>query len=97
MNDLSLCGSTTCRWESVEPKLLVVTGAEQTPMEICNGSVRERPDLRTTNEEADAIIIHQVIYLDNSGTTSICVISDDTYVFVYLLNYYNMMHVDDWY
>ena len=70
--------------------LLVVTGAEPTPMEICDGSIRERPDLRTTHEEADVIIIQQVVHLANSGKLSIRVIADDTDVYVLLLHYYKM-------
>lgn len=68
-------------------KVLVVTGAEPTPMEICNGSVQERPGLRTTHEEADVIIVQQVVHLANTSKSSIRVIADDTDVFVLLLHF----------
>ncbi len=69
---------------------LVVTGTEPTPVEICDGSIKERPDIRTTHEEADVIIIQQVVHLAKSGKNSIRVVADDTDVFVLLLYYYNM-------
>ena len=54
-------------------------------------------------EEANVIIVQQVIHLDIFSENSIRVIADDTDVFVMLLHYYNMKHltymqyVDDWY
>ena len=53
----------------------MVTGAAQTHMEICHGSVREKPDFRTTHEEADVIIVLQVIYLANPGKKRIHVMT----------------------
>lgn len=58
--------------------LLVVTGAKPTPMEICDGGMRDRPDLSTTHEEADVIIIQQFVHLANSGKKSIRMIANDT-------------------
>ena len=55
--------------------------------------MREIPDFRTTNEEADVIIIQQVIHLANSDKTSIRVIADDKDVFAILLRFYNMKHL----
>ena len=40
------------------------------------------------HEEADVIILHQVVYLVSLGCCSIKVISDDTDVFVLLVHYY---------
>ena len=70
-------------------RLLVITGAEPIPVEICNGSIQERPDLRTTHEEADVIIIQQVVYLASAGKSNIHVLADDTDVFVLLLHHYH--------
>jgi len=74
-------------------RLLVVTGPEPTPKEICDGDMREQSDLRTTHEEAYMIIIQQVLHLANSGKLSICVVADDTDVFVMLLYYYKVRQV----
>ncbi len=71
-------------------RLLVVTGSEPTPIEISDGIIRERPDLRTTHEEADVIITQQVVHLANAGENSIRVLSDDTDVFVLLLHFYHI-------
>lgn len=40
----------------------------------------ERPDLGITQEEADLIIIHQVVPLAETGKKTIIVITDDTCV-----------------
>ena len=74
--------------------VLVVTGAEHTPVEICNSNVQERPDLRTTHEEADVIIVQQVVHLAETGKTSIRVIADDTDIFVLLLHFYQEKHLN---
>ena len=39
---------------------LVVTGPDPLPFEILRGIVSSRPDLKTNQEEADTILIHQV-------------------------------------
>ena len=53
-------------------------------MEICDGSVLERPDLPTTHEEADVKNLQQVIHLTNSDKNNIPVL---------LLHYYNKKHL----
>ena len=69
-------------------KQLVLTGSDPTPVEICNAGVTDLPHLRTTHEEADVVIIQQVVYLARSGKNSIRVIADDTDIFVLLIHYY---------
>ncbi len=69
-------------------KALVVTGSEPTPMQVIDGQVMERQDLRTTHEEADVIIAQQVVHLAETGHNSIRVLADDTDVFVLLLHFY---------
>ena len=49
----------------------------------------EREDMRTTQDEADTIIMHQMVKVAGSGCGSIKVISDDTDVFVFMLYFYN--------
>ena len=62
---------------------LVVTGSEPVPVEINKGLVIRRCDLKTVQEEADVIMIQQMIAiseeLDGAGIRVMC---DDTDVFV---------------
>lgn len=67
---------------------LVVTGSLPTPMQVSDGQVQERQDLRTTHEEADVIIAQQVVHLAETGHSNIRVLADDTDVFVLLLHFY---------
>lgn len=67
---------------------LLVTGVEPTPIEICNGDMAERPDLHTTHEEADVIIIQKVVHMAETRNKAIRVIADDTDVFVLLTHIY---------
>ena len=67
---------------------LVVTSENPIPNEIVNGRKFLRDDLRTTHEEADVIIVQQIVNLSQHGCRSIKVICDDTDVFV-LLMYFN--------
>ena len=68
---------------------LLLTGAEPTPIHIFNGHVSKRPDLLTTHEEADIIIIQQVVHLAESSFSSILVFADDTDEFALLFHYYS--------
>ena len=67
---------------------LVVTGKDPVPFEIKNGTLAQRDDYRTTHEEADVIIVQQVVKLANAGASSLNVICDDTDVFVLLVHFY---------
>ena len=71
---------------------LVVTGPDPVPVEISYGISIHRTDLRNTQEEADVIIIHQLLCILDStgeGNDSVNVISDDTDVFVLLVHFYH--------
>ena len=70
---------------------LVVTGADEYPVEVLNTFARRREDLRTTQEEADIIIVQQVFAAVNDGSDTVTVICDDTDVFV-LLTYFVHKH-----
>lgn len=67
---------------------LIVTGPDPVPIEVSYTGIRERNDLRTLHEEADTIIVSQMLSLVNEGFTSIQVICADTDVFVLLLHYF---------
>ena len=69
---------------------LIVIGVDAAPFEISNGCVViRRVDLSTNHEEADNIIVQQVMLsAQNSGESDITVISDDTDIFILLLYYH---------
>ena len=65
------------------PFPLILTGSENTPVEVNRGLIIERNDLPTTNEEADVIIVQQAYHsLTEAAVRSIQVICDDTDVFI---------------
>ena len=68
---------------------LVVTGEDTCPIEVQNEEKKIRYDLETYQEEADIIIVQQVLKCVGEAQ-SISVISDDTDVFVLLLHHYQM-------
>ncbi|KAG1683171.1 Glutamate receptor U1 [Nymphon striatum] len=74
---------------------LVVTGADPVPIEISEGGVViSRADLSTSHEEADNVIIQQVLSCAAENAESkITVVADDTDVFVLLLHYHHMANL----
>ncbi|KAG1677170.1 hypothetical protein GQR58_013974 [Nymphon striatum] len=74
---------------------LVVTGADPVPIEISEGGVViSRADLSTSHEEADNVIIQQVLSCAAENAESkITVVADDTDVFVLLLHYPHMSNL----
>lgn len=68
---------------------LVITGNNDIPIEISNGGVLiNRRDLTCSHEEADCIIVQQVITTAKDLNVGVSVIADDTDVFVLLLHHY---------
>ena len=55
------------------------------PVEISSEEMNTRHDLETQHEEANNIIVQQVL---KCGAKAVSVISDDTDVFILLLHYY---------
>ena len=68
---------------------MVITGKEPVPIEITNGIEHQRHDIKTTHEEADVIIVQQVVHLASARVTNIRVICDDTDVFLLLVHFYH--------
>ena len=69
---------------------LFVTGQNGDPFEFTDGLCIQRADMRTTHEEADIIMIQQLLWITNGNEAcNIKVIADDTDVFMLLLYYYN--------
>ena len=67
---------------------LIVTGLDPIPFEVCCGNVRDKLDLKNLQEEADTIIVAQMLSMVNEGYRQIQVICEDTDVFVILLHHY---------
>lgn len=68
---------------------LVITGEDETPVEINPGGiVIQRRDMSTTHEEADNIIVQQAIKLAADEQKTVRVLADDTDVFILLLHHY---------
>ena len=69
---------------------LVVTGSDQTPVEVRPGVTVANGDMKTSHEEADTIIPQQVVAIANQGAKCVSDICDDTDVFLLLLHFYNV-------
>ena len=67
---------------------LVVTGETESPIDIHKSVTIKRVDLKTTLEEADHILAHQMVATAQENQKGVSVVSDDTDVFVLLLHYY---------
>ena len=74
---------------------LVVTGEDPVPIEISGcGVVISRADLATSHEEADNVIVQQVLSCAAENEESkITVVAGDTDVFVLLLHYHHMANL----
>ena len=67
---------------------LVVTGSDLLPIEITKKKTSKRFDLLMHHEEADVIMVQQMVKLAYSEAKAISVVSDDTDVFILLLHFY---------
>ncbi|KAJ8409789.1 hypothetical protein AAFF_G00218480 [Aldrovandia affinis] len=72
---------------------LVVTGEDPCPIEIKMEERRTRYDLENQQEEADTIIVQQVLGCAGEAH-QISVVSDDTDVFILLLHHYHQAGLD---
>lgn len=68
----------------VQGQRLVITGSDPVPVEVSSGRVIPRPDLRTTHEEADTIIVQQVSHMHKGNAL---VVADDTDIFTLLVHF----------
>ena len=66
---------------------LVVTGSNNTPVQISHGVVIYREDISTSHEEADCIIVQQAM-MASEYQQGVSVIADDTDVFILLIHHY---------
>ena len=66
-----------------------MTGNDDVPVEINNELIRKRPDMATSNEEANNIIVQQIMIMQRENPSpGICVITDNTDVSLLLLHHY---------
>ena len=72
---------------------LVRTGKKVVPVEVFKGIAINRNDLKTFHEEADVIIVQQMLELATNGISCISILCDDTDVFALLLYYYVHCHL----
>ena len=67
---------------------LLITG-EGDPVEITWGRVIPRPDISSSREETDNIIIQQTFMAVEQGAECLSVMADDTDVYILVLHYYS--------
>ena len=68
---------------------LIVTGPKPVHFEVSFSGIRVRNDLKTQHEEADTIIVSQMLSVVEEGYTRILkVICDDTGVFILFLYHF---------
>ena len=65
---------------------LLITG-EGDPVEITRGRIVPRPDISTSHEEADNIIIQQTFMAVEQGAQCLSVMADDADVYILLSSY----------
>ena len=70
--------------------ILILTGLEETPYMIQGGEVIPFVPLRTSHEEADVIIVNQLLWaVKDNHSARVLVVCDDTDVMILLLYYYS--------
>ena len=67
---------------------LVITSDDPVPTAIRNGEVARRNNLRNIHEEADVMIVNQLVDLAGKGVNNIRVVCDDTDVFILMLYFH---------
>ena len=72
---------------------LLITG-EGDPVEITRERVIPRPDISTSYEEVDNIIIQQTFRAVEQRAECLSVVADDTDVYILLLHYYNQKELN---
>ena len=73
---------------------LIITTSDYVPDIIKNDRHEKLNELWNHFEEADCIIIHQLLYAINEGAECVNVISDDTDVFLLLVHFYHKENIE---
>ncbi|MCP4459020.1 MAG: hypothetical protein GY816_13510 [Cytophagales bacterium] len=74
---------------------LIVTGPEPVPFEVSDTGLQSRDDLKTDQEEADTIMVSQMLAMINNGYRRIQLICEDTDVFVLLVHHYDKSRISE--
>ena len=73
----------------ISKNCLILTGSAEVPYKIQDGIVTQYHLLRTSNEEADVIIVNQLLWaVRDKEAANVLIVCDDTDVFILLLHYY---------
>ena len=78
-----ICEDMAFHKEYFSQHKLVLTGSDPVPVEINSGVIIKRQDMKTTQEEADTMIVQQVAEVK---AKIVPVVADDTDIFVLLLH-----------
>ena len=62
----------------------VLSGSDPMPVEINRGVIIKRQDMKTKQEETDAMVVQQV---EEMKANKVLVVADDTDIFVLLLHF----------
>ena len=80
--------------DSFSHKHTLLITREGDPVEITSGRVIPRPDISTSHEEADNIVIQQIFMAVEQQTECLSVMADDTDVYILLLHYYSQKELN---
>ena len=84
-----LQGDADFHRKNTQKHKLVISGQDKSPVEIsCGGVVILRHDIATTHEEADSIIVQQVMQVAVNEHKHVTILADDTDVYALLLYHY---------
>lgn len=73
---------------------LILTSEDPVPISVEEGLTTKKIDMTNTHEEADVIIVNQLVYAARHGSSNICIVCDDTDVFVLLVYFYCKEELD---
>ena len=73
---------------------LIITSEHRVPIAIKNGEISTKDYLQNSQEEADVIIPHQLVFLAGNGAKHVCIICDDTDVFILLVHFYCKLRLE---
>ena len=84
-----LQGDADFHRKNTQKHKLVISGQDKSPVEIsCGGVVILRHDIATTHEEADSIIVQQVMQVAVNEHKHVTILADDTDVYALLFYHY---------
>ena len=79
-----ICEDMAFHKDDISQHNLVLTGSDLVPVEINRGVIIKRQYMKTKQEEADVMVVHQV---EEVKANKVLVVADDTDIFVLLLHF----------